>query len=804
MYRTLIIFLLSLNLIFAQKLFKREVDNLLTPREHPLDFIELKLEIAFEPKQGLVKGKVTHIFTPLRTKVDNFFLDAKDGLIIKDAQINGVNIEFKRDSAGYTFYPAQEVLFGNKYSLVLNYEARPKRGLYFVGWNDSTNVAKKQIWSQGQGIENRNWIPMYDEMNDKIISEVQVTFDKKYKVLSNGAKLSEKENSDGTKTWKYRMQMPHAPYLIMIGIGEYEIKEIKSKSGVPIRLYYYPEHKDRVDVIYKYTDKMVDFFEKEFGVPYAWKTTYSQIPVQDYMYGAMENTTATVFTDYYCVDARAYLDRNYVGTNAHELVHMWFGDLITARSASDTWLQESFATHYQWVFDREVFGQDQFDWNRKQAINQAIAASNTDKKAIAHSEGGSTRWYPKGAFVIEMLKNQVGKEQFNRVIKYYLEKYGYKNVDSHEFLLAFHDVLGISLNWFWDEWIYKGGEPAFKVHWQDMKNSKNERVTEIKIEQTHEINDMVGLFKVPIKIEVFYKDGTKDTSKTIMENTFHTVAINNKNNVDVDFVLFDPNAQIMKSVVFNKYLDEWMNQALRAPYMLDRYDAVVALKGVDIGKKRDVLISTYMKEKFHAVKSEIISQLANDTAKSTFDLLKRAINDKDANVRKAVITNIQNISPELETELRKLLKDSSYVAIELTLEKLAFKFPENTNTYLEITKSEFGNNNKNVRIKWLEIACINEKSKYIDELIAYSSQSYEFRTRTNAIEALKKLNHLDDKVVTNLANAAAHFNSRLYTVAGDAIQYFYKQSAQKRLIVDYLKKSNISSKERQALVRNMK
>lgn len=795
---------LCFQLLAQPKMFKREVDVSTPPREHPLDFQELKLELSFLEKEGLVKGKATHIFTPLRNKVENFSLDAKGDLSIKEATLNGAKIDFKKDSSGYTFYASQALTFGNKYTLALSYEAHPKKGLYFIGWNDSSNISKKQIWSQGQPTDNRHWIPMYDEMNDKLISDVTVTFNKEYKVLSNGAKLLEKDNPDGTKTWRYKMDKPHAPYLIMVGIGKYDIKEIKSKSGIPIRMYYYPEHKDRVDVIYKYMAQMFDFLEKETGVPYPWKPTYSQIPVQDFMFGAMENTSAVVFGDFYCVDARAYLDRNYVATNAHELTHMWFGDLITARSESDTWLQESFATHYQWLFDREAFGQDQFDWNRRLANNEAIQASLADKKAIASTNGGRVRWYPKGAFVIEMMKYMVGREQYNRVIKYYLEKNAYKNVDANELLIAFQDVLGVSMNTFWEQWVYKGGEPHYKVAWSDIKNIKNERSTEVAIEQIHETNDLVGLFKMPIKIEVWYKDGSKDSVMANVENQFQRVQIPNRNNLEIDFVLFDPNSQILKSVTFNKYQEEYIKQALKAPYMLDRYDAVVALKNVDIDRKREALVSVYLKEKFHAVKAEIVAQLVNDSTKTSRDLVLMALKDKDAIVRRAALQHANPIAKDLEPEFRKLLNDSSYVTVETALEKLSNRFPENTQAYLELTKNEVGNSGKNIRVKWLEIACGIDRQKYMPELVGYTGASFEFRTRVNAIEALKRLNYCDEKLVAGLANAAAHFNTRLASPAEQAIQYFYKQQPFKKLFNDYLNSQKITTNEKLALKKNLK
>ncbi len=519
-------------------------DKALAPREHSVDMQHLKLEVAFEPQKGLVKGIVTHTFIVLQHEVDSIFLDAP-GITFKNVKLDGVVTKYKTDKNGITIYPGSTLHWEQTHDLVLEYEATPRKGIYFTGWNDPNNLSRKQIWTQGQGTDNRHWIPCYDEQNDKLTTEVVVTFDKEYKVLSNGTKLNEKDNGNGTKTWHYKMQKPHTTYLMMLGIGKYEIEERKSASGVPIQLWYYPEYKNRVEPTYRYSVEMFDFFEKEIGVPYGWES-YSQIPVQDFMYGAMENTTATLFGDFFLVDERSYLDRNYVAVNAHELAHQWFGDLVTARSASHHWLQESFATHYNLTSEREVFGQDHFDWARREAVNKALDASRQDKKPVAHSEAGSVRHYPKGSTVLHMLKYVTSREAFNKSIKHYLEKHKYQNVDSEDLLVAFHETLGKSLDWFWEEWIYKGGEPHYVVTYrEETENGKQQTV--FSVSQEHELSDVVGLFKMPIAFEVHYSDGTKDSKTAWIENQHHEVKLENILSKKVSFVLFDPNSDVMKS-----------------------------------------------------------------------------------------------------------------------------------------------------------------------------------------------------------------------------------------------------------------
>ncbi|MFM2286528.1 MAG: hypothetical protein RLZZ543_2025, partial [Bacteroidota bacterium] len=474
-------------------------DSASVPRERFVDFQHLRLEASFEPTQGKVNGLVSHRFQAIRQNVDTLFFDGPD-IQVQEVSYHNQALAIRKYETGFTVVFPKALSWNVTDSLSIRYTAFPRHGLYFVGWNDPTNRARKQIWTQGQGIDNRCWLPMFDNMNDKITSEMIITMAKPFKVLSNGVKLNVSDKGNN-QIWHYRMNKPHAPYLIMLGIGDYEIEARKSSSGLAVNLWYYPDWKSRVIGTYAKSTEMIDFFEKEIGIPFPWEN-YSQIPVQEFMYGAMENTTATVFGDFFFNDERGLLDRSYVGVNAHELAHQWFGDMITARSETHHWLQESFATHYNMMYERETFGQDYFDLARRNAQNAALNASTRDLYPIASSDAGSTRWYPKGAVVLEMLKYVVGREEFNRAINHYLKSHVYDNVDSEDLLIAFHETLGYSLNWFWEQWVYRGGEPVYQV-----KAESTTASTQFTVSQLQEKLPYVGLFKMPILFEVHFTDG---------------------------------------------------------------------------------------------------------------------------------------------------------------------------------------------------------------------------------------------------------------------------------------------------------
>lgn len=758
-------------------------DGAAVPRDYQLDFTKIKVALSFDAPKGLVIGKCVYQFTALRPTVHSFFLDAIK-MQVKEITINGMPVKYQVENDGITVLPNADLIWNVTYEMMVSYEANPRVGLYFIGWNDKNNLSRKQIWSQGEQIDNRNWIPMYDERNDKLLTELSVRFDKAYKVLSNGQLVDKLSNADGTITWNYVMSHPQSPYLIMLGIGKYDIKETHSASGVPMHLYYYPEWKERVEPVYQYSEAMVDFFEKEIAVKYPWES-YAQIPVQDYMFGAMENTTATIYGDFYAVDSRGLLDRNYVAVNAHELAHQWFGDLVTARSDAHQWLQESFATYYNQMFEREVFGEDYFNWSRRGAQNASLDESLKNKFAVAHSEGGGTRVYGKGAFVLNMLKQVVGSRAlYNKAIKFYLEKHAYQNVDTHDLLIAFEETTGMQLDWFWTEWLNRGGEPAYNISYTASANNTN-----IVVKQTQELTDVTGykngLYKMPIDIELYYTDGSSFKKQYLIQDQTEIINIANEGAKKIDYILFDPNNIVLKSVVFNKPFEMLESQALNAANMLDRYDAIVAMKGIDVEKKRALLFKAFHNEKFFAIRAEVIAQLASDTASVL--LLKEALMDKDVAVRKAALRNVHPLTLGLVPEFEKLLTDSSYEVVEASLVKLSALNPGKTATYLSLTKNVEGNLGKHVKVRWLETAYMfTGKKQFADELVNLTSNSYEFRTRGNAMSALKRMSYCNENLIPNLVDALMSANGRLSGPANDLLKFFNGQNQYKKLVADYL------------------
>ena len=749
-------------------------------RDHKLDYQKMELDVSFEPSAGVVNGTVTHTFKPLRGDVDSFFLDGP-GIQFQQVQLGQKPVPYRVQPDGIWIRPDRALDPGATYHLQITYSAQPRKGLYFIGWDQPDTGSRQQIWTQGQGTDNRHWIPCYDNPNDKLVTSVRVTFDSAFKVLSNGRQVSVESNpAEGTKTWHYQTTHRHTTYLVMLAIGHYNIEKRETRNEVPLYLYYYPDEPEKVKPTYQHSKEIMNFLEQEMGVAYPW-SRYSQVPVQDFLYGAMENTTATIFGDFYYGNKRQQLDRDYTYVNAHELVHHWFGDYVTLNSDEHAWLHESFATHYGRLAERHLYGQQYYQRIREQQLQRALSAAEKNTRPIQHTQAGTNRIYPKGALVLGMLKDVVGMEAFDRVVTHFLKKHAYSNVTTHDFYMAFQEVLGRNLDWFFDQWIKRGGVPHYRINYQVSEASK----LLIQVEQIHETNDLVGYFRMPVELEVHFRDGSRQTLRNAVRGASTTLSITKPEDKKIAYILFDPENRIVKRETFEQPVKVLKAKAMKAPYMIARYDAVKKLRSKASTAKLEALRAIYTSADHHLVRQEALKQLTQYPAEEVIPLLRKGLTADHHEVRRVVLKQLDDIPRPLIPLYEKSLKDSSFRNIELALRQLVEHQPRNLGTYLTTTKGIKGLDNHNVRLTWLELVAAYKSQSYTEQLVPYASGNYEFRTRVKAMKALKKLNHCSKVVIQHLADAYLNPNGRLSRPARKVLKYFYQQQQYQVMIEQY-------------------
>ena len=423
------IFLLFTTFIFAQQ-------------TQFVDFKSVSGQLSLNAKEKSVSGSIKYQFAVLKP-IDTIKIDAKN---MEFSQVKIDNQDAVFVNTGKELQIISNFQKGEKY-LTFEYSVKPKQALYFV----AVENADVQIWTQGQGRYTSNWFPGFDDVNEKVIFNLGITYNKDYQVVSNGV-LKEKTTKGDLTHWQYQMEKPMSSYLLMLAIGKYDKKELKAKSNIPLEYYLENKDENRFEPTYRYSKRIFDFLEQEIGVKYPWEI-YRQIPVRDFLYAGMENTTSTLFATRYVVDSIGFEDRNYTNVDAHELAHHWFGDLITAESSTHHWLQEGFATYYAALAEREIYGDDYFYSKLYDTAQQLKFASRTDTIPVLNPKASSLTFYEKGAWALFVLHEAIGDKAFKKAIKSYLKKYAYQTVTTENFFDEIKKVSKFDLVQFQKTWL---------------------------------------------------------------------------------------------------------------------------------------------------------------------------------------------------------------------------------------------------------------------------------------------------------------------------------------------------------------
>ena len=408
-----------------------------------VDFKSVLGKIAINPTEKIVSGDVIYDFEVLKP-IDTIKIDAQN-MTFSNIKVNGKSISFLNTTKQLQLiFPFKK----GKNKLTFEYSAKPKQTMYFVGSEENNNL---EIWTQGQGKYTSHWFPSFDDVNEKVVFNLNIVFNKDYQVISNGL-LQFKSELDGLCVWNYRMQKPMSSYLLMLAIGKYDKISQKSKSGIPLELYVEPKEVSKLEPTYRNSKQIFDFLETAIGVKYPWEI-YKQVPVRDFLYAGMENTSATLFTTRYVVDSVGFEDRSYTNVNAHELAHQWFGNLVTAESGKHHWLQEGFATYYALLAEKEIYGEDYFYAKLYESAQQLKFASRTDTIPVLNAKASSLSFYQKGAWALFVLQENIGQKAFKKAVKMYLKKHSFQNVNTQDFFAEIRKVSHYDLDTFSKVWL---------------------------------------------------------------------------------------------------------------------------------------------------------------------------------------------------------------------------------------------------------------------------------------------------------------------------------------------------------------
>ena len=640
------------------------------------DLVNTKLEVSFDFSKSWMNGKARITLHPHFYPTDSLTLDAKNMNINEVSMMQTgkrLPLKYSYDSLQLRIILDKTYKAGENYTVFINYVAKPNdikrkgsaaisggKGLYFINPIGKEKKKPTQIWTQGETESNSGWVPTIDKPNQRQTDEITMTVPDKYKTLSNGIMVSSKKNTDGTRTDTWKMSLPHAPYLMMMAVGEYSIIK-DSYKGKEVSYYVEKEYAPVARKIFGYTPEMIAFFSKITGVDYPWPK-YSQVVARDYVSGAMENTTATLHAESAQEDARQLVDENrWEDIISHELFHQWFGDYVTCESWSNITMNESFADFSEILWLEHKHGKDAAAEHNYNSMLNYLRGGN-DKKDLVRFYYNDREdvfdlvSYQKGGRILNMLRNCVGDSAFFKSLNLYLRTRKFNSGEAQDLRLAFEDITGQDLNWFWNQWYYGSGHPKLDINYDYDADGKTAKVF-IKQTQTGKI------FKLPIAIDVW--QGTEKKRYRVWSDhqvdtfVFHTVSRPDLINVDGDKILLCEKTE-------HKTLDNYIFQYKNAGLYLDRREAIdfAARSQADDHKALDFM-KTALKDPYFGLRIYTLQRFnfLDDSVKKSVEPLiaDMAANDTKSLVRAGAIEALGRYKSQTYKPLfLKSFSDSSY------------------------------------------------------------------------------------------------------------------------------------------------
>jgi aminopeptidase N len=711
----------------------------------------VRVSLRFDLDQRKVIGDVTHTISSLRDGLTHLDFDCAD-LTISSARINGKDTTFElRDDKLRVNLP-QPAKAGEKFEVNLQYGGKPTTGLYFILPDKDDPNRPKEIWTQGEAEDTHHYIPIYDYPNDRTTSEMILTVPADWLTVSNGKLVSVQDAAGGMKTWTWRQSLPVSTYLISFVAGEYKEKK-DTWHNIPISYYVPRGLEDTIDPTFSHTKQMLDFFSQRFGVAYPWEQ-YAQTAVDEFVAAGMENVSATTLSarDMVHADLAGEKAEAADGLLSHELTHQWFGDLVTCKDWTNTWLNEGFATFGANLWEEHQYGVDASSYRYWREQNNWMPSKELFPipivtRDITDSVEYVGNVYDKAGWVLNMLREQLGDEAFFGALKHYLEANRLQNVVTADLVKTIEESTGTNVDPFFDLWIYGAGAPRFSV--KSTYDAVGKKVS-LNVKQTQKVEGHVGVFRVPVNIAITTAGGEKvfpiEVSKG--EETF-SFAVDGPPLM----VLFDKGDKILKSLDFQKSPEEWIRQLQSAQDVPDRADAAVALGNIKDNEAVTAALGEAARhDRFWGVRNEALRALGRVNSPNARKEVFAALSNEQPWVRQVAVEQMGHFQNDEEAikRLQTIYKDDKAYSVRgVALQSLAQDKGSGTLALLEKALSTSSPDDTLRRSSLRAMGMLGD-SAAVPSLLEWSSPGKPSSLRGIAISALGRVDLKNHDITARL------------------------------------------------------
>lgn len=716
--------------------------------DRQVDVLHLKIDVTPDFQKRTVAGTTTLTLAPIAKPIKVLRLDAFD-LDVKDVRCDVsevIDFVASRRDLEVTFL--KPLAPGTKFTVEVDYSAQPDGGLYFrtpaMGYPETDT----HVWSQGETHGSPHWFPCFDYPNERSSSEVICHVPPEMTVLSNGRRMSETLDKNGLKAVRWLQEKPHVNYLICLVAGHFEKLE-KQHRDIPLGFYTQPTLIQHAENSFRDTEKIMAFYEREIGMNYPW-VKYDQVTIRDFTSGGMENTTLTTLTHRTIFSSATENIRTTRRLDAHELAHQWFGDYVTCKDWSHLWLNEGFATFYTHLYEGEKYGRDAMLYGLYTDATNKILTRSDDKRPIVFNayktpgEQFDYRAYPKGSWVLHMLRSQLGPELYRTCIREYLKKHALSSVVTDDLRQVIEEHSGQTMDRFFDQWVYHAAQPKLKITYRWLPESK---LAKLNIKQTQTIDDDVLLFQFPVRIRFVVDrqviDHPIEVTKLEEEFTFSLA-----DNPSV--VRFDPDYSVLAEIDFNKSDALLKAQIQRQDDMIGRLLACVALGKRGTHQSVELLSTALDNDPFYGVRIAAAAALAkHDSQEADQALVQNWQKQTDARVRLAVVQHlVKRFSDRTPELIESLLTAEQNPAIQATAIKALGKF--HGEPARKILVKSLASNSFNNELAMAAITAISQQNDpaykaTLMNVLKQREQDFSSRDFGRGLAALATITHAEDE-----------------------------------------------------------
>ncbi len=627
----------------GERAFALPGDEAVWGRDRPFVVEHLRIALDLDIPRCRVRGVATTTFRPRNGGLREAVFDAIE------LDIESVTDEAGRPLAWRTGDRTLTIDLGRvrpaprSITTVVTYGAAPRRGLYFNQPDTGYPTRPVQVWTQGQAEDSAAYFPCFDFPGEKFTTEMLATVPDSWFALSNGRLVEVTENRRRhTKTYHWAQEIPHPAYLVTLAAGEFDVVETDASltsGALPVQYYGATGTAADLERAFGRTPEMIRFFSEKIGVDYPW-AKYATVAVADFIFGGMENTSATTMTDALLHDERAHADllEQCDSITAHELAHQWFGDLLTCREWSHGWLNESFATYFDGLFVEHHRGHDAFRYDVSQkAANYQQEDARDYRRSIVENVYSEPidifdrHLYERGSVVLDMLRTELGDDLWWKAIRRYVESHHASDVLTHDLQRAIEQATGRNMDAFFQQWVWKGGHPEFKATTAWESGTKTVTVT---LNQTQKAEGLTSIYRVPMEIG-FMVNGTFERHQVRVEDAAHTFVF--RLAAEPTFVSIDPAGRVLKTLDYTPGERSLTARLAGDPEAVGRIEAAKGL--VSIGSPGAIAVLRTVLRNRHEidiVRAEIATALGRSKGKAARDALIAAAGEPAARVRRAI------------------------------------------------------------------------------------------------------------------------------------------------------------------------